>query len=58
MLRNLNCYIRAVARLGGYLDRTSDAPPGGTVMWRGLSRLAVLAKGVRIAEVQPPETYG
>ena len=58
MLRDLNFYIRAVARLRGYLDRTSDAPPGTTVIWRGLSRLADLAEGVRIAEAQPPETYG
>ena len=58
MLRDLNFYIRAVARLGGYLDRSSDAPPGTTVIWRGLSRLADLAEGVRIAEAQPPETYG
>ncbi len=58
MLRDLNFYIRAVARLGGYLDRTSDAPPGTTVIWRGLSRLADLAEGVRIAEAQPQETYG
>ena len=58
MLRDLNFYIRAVARLGGYLERTSDAPPGTTVIWRGLSRLADLAEGVRIAEAQPPETYG
>ncbi|MFG6661478.1 IS4 family transposase [Sulfitobacter sp. 915] len=45
-----------VARLGGHLDRTSDAPPGATVIWRGLSRLADLTEGVRIAEA--PETYG
>ena len=58
VLRDLNFYIRAVARLGGYLERTSDAPPGTTVIWRGLSRLADLAEGVRIAEAQPQETYG
>lgn len=56
--RDLNFYVRAVARLGGYLDRTSDAPPGTTVIWRGLSRLADLAEGARIAEAPPAETYG
>jgi len=55
---DLNFYVRAVARLWGYLDRTSDAPPGTTVIWRGLSRLADLAEGVRIAEAPPPKTYG
>ncbi|WP_272849136.1 IS4 family transposase [Paracoccus alcaliphilus] len=49
---------RAYARLGGYLDRTSDAPPGTTVIWRGLSRLADLVEGARIAETPSSETYG
>jgi hypothetical protein len=31
-LRDLEFYVRAVARLGGYLDRASDAPPGTTVI--------------------------
>jgi len=46
---DLDFYVRAVARLGGYLDRASDAPPGTTVIWRGLSRLA---------EILKPKTYG
>ncbi|WIJ25692.1 IS4 family transposase [Devosia sp. RR2S18] len=48
--RNLDFYITAVARLGGYLDRSSDAPPGTTVVWRGFSRLADLVEGARIAQ--------
>jgi len=56
--RDLDFYVRAVARLGGYLDRTSDAPPGTTVIWRGLSRLADLLEGARIAEPPSPRTYG
>ena len=44
-------------RLGGYLDRTSDPPPGTTVIWRGFSRLADLVEGARIA-TPPPDTYG
>lgn len=43
--RGLDCSVRAVARLGGYLDRASDAPPGTTVIWRGFSRLAGLVEG-------------
>jgi len=34
-----SCLIQLV-RLGGYLARTGNAPPGNTVMWRGLSRLS------------------
>jgi hypothetical protein len=55
--RNLAFYVRAVARLGGYLDRASDAPPGTTVIWRGFSRLADLVEGARIA-TSPPITCG
>ena len=54
--RDLAFHVRAVARLGGCLDRASDAPPGTTVIWRGFSRLADLVEGARIAT--PPETYG
>lgn len=56
--RELDFYVRIVARLGGYLDRTSDAPPGTTVIWRGLSRLADLVEGACIAESSSPGTYG
>ena len=32
-------YLYAVARLGGYLSRTHDRPPGNMVLWRGFTRL-------------------
>ena len=54
---NLDFYVRAVARLGGYLDRTSNPPPGTTVIWRGFSRLADLVEGTRIAKSMK-NTYG
>ncbi len=31
--------VRWIARLGGYLDRKSDPPPGAEVIWRGLRHL-------------------
>lgn len=43
--RNLDFYMIRVARLGGYLARRHDAPPGATVMWRGSTRLADLVVG-------------
>ncbi|GAB2208963.1 IS4 family transposase [Roseibium sp. ROS1] len=49
--RNIDFYRRAVARLGGYLDRASDPPPGTTVIWRGFSRLADMVEGARIAQL-------
>lgn len=38
-------YLTKIARLGGYLARASDPPPGNTVMWRGLSRLTDIRLG-------------
>ena len=37
--RTLSLYLTKIARLGGYLARAKDPPPGNIVMWRGLSRL-------------------
>ena len=34
--RTLSSYLTKVARLGGYMARAKDPPPGNTVMWRGL----------------------
>jgi hypothetical protein len=37
-----------LARLGGYLARASDSPPGNMVIWRGLSRLTDIELGAMI----------
>ena len=47
--KSLSSYITKLARLGGYLARTSDSPPGNTVMWRGLARLTDIAIGFELA---------
>jgi hypothetical protein len=39
-----------VARLGGYLARASDPPPGNMIMWRGLSRLTDIHLGYLLAK--------
>jgi len=49
--KTLSSYIRKVARLGGYLARAGDPPPGNTVMWRGLSRLTDIVLGFEAADV-------
>jgi hypothetical protein len=41
----LTTYLSKIARLGGYLARAKDSPPGNTVMWRGLSRLTDIELG-------------
>jgi hypothetical protein len=37
--RSLSSYLTKIARLGGYLARAHDPPPGNIVMWRGIARL-------------------
>ena len=45
-LKQIDCnYLIRVARLGGYLARAGDSPPGNTVIWRGLSRLTDIELG-------------
>ncbi len=43
--KSLATYLTKLARLGGYLARASDAPPGNRVVWRGLSRLTDIELG-------------
>ena len=47
--KSLSSYITKVARLGGYLARANDSPPGNTVMWRGLARLTDIEIGFDLA---------
>jgi len=47
--KKLSYYLTQLAKLGGYLARTSDPPPGNIVMWRGLSRLTDVQFGFNLA---------
>jgi hypothetical protein len=38
-IKTISRYLIKIARLGGYLARVNDGPPGNKVIWRGLSRL-------------------
>jgi len=46
--KTLSHYLTKIARLGGYLARTNDPPPGNIVMWRGLSRLTDMEFGATL----------
>jgi hypothetical protein len=37
--------VRMIARLGGYLGRKGDGPPGPKAMWQGMQRMTDLALG-------------
>jgi hypothetical protein len=44
--------VRQLARLGGHLGRTRDAPPGVKALWRGLRRLTDQLQGYLIAQAE------
>jgi Transposase DDE domain. len=38
----------ATAKIGGYLDRSSDPPPGWQTLWKGLKKVQTWAEGYRL----------
>jgi hypothetical protein len=46
--QNGKAYAVHVAKLGGYLDRGSDPPPGWQTMWKGLQKLRLWAEGYEL----------
>ena len=50
---NLGDAVRLVARLGGYLGRNNDPPPGHQLMWQGYVVLQMLCLGFSL---RPPDT--
>jgi hypothetical protein len=50
--------LTRLARLGGYLDRTRDPPPGNNmVLWRGMTRLTDIHLGYTLAKVWVIERF-
>jgi hypothetical protein len=43
-------FLIRLAKLGGYLNRTRDAPPGNMVLWRGMNRLTDIHLGFTLAK--------
>ena len=41
--------MRAIARMGGYLGRKHDGPPGWLSIWRGWLRLKLMRQGYLVA---------
>lgn len=44
--------VISIAKLGGYLDREKDGPPGTLVLWRGWKRLMDLTEGWQMASAR------
>jgi hypothetical protein len=45
----LSDYILLLAKLGGYIGRSSDPPPGNKIIWRGYNKLNELCEGFMLA---------
>jgi hypothetical protein len=48
----IDLYLIKLARLGGYLARAADPPPGIVVVWRGLSRLTDIEIGAELGALK------
>lgn len=46
--RTVGHYLVQIAKLGGYLARAKDPPPGNLVLWRGLIRLTDILLGFEL----------
>jgi hypothetical protein len=42
-------YFLGIARIGGYLDRNNDPPPGWQILWRGFQEVQLMATGFEMA---------
>ncbi|MEM7475960.1 MAG: IS4 family transposase [Planctomycetota bacterium] len=42
-------YLREIAKIGGYLARGKDPPPGNIIMWRGISRFTDIYLGFELS---------
>jgi hypothetical protein len=49
--KTLSTYLTKIARLGGYLARASDPPPGNKVFWRGMEKLAMIQIGFELGKL-------
>ena len=49
--RTLSKYILKIAKLGGYLARNSDPPPGNKVIWRGMEALIHIQIGFDLGKL-------
>lgn len=42
--------VQLIAKMGGYLGRKKDPPPGHQVVWRGYAALQLLCAGFLLLE--------
>ncbi len=44
--------VITVARMGGYMNRKHDPPPGAEILWRGHRRLSSLSQGLALLQLE------
>jgi len=42
--------VRLVAKIGGYLGRNNDPPPGHQLIWQGYAALQLMAMGFALSD--------
>jgi Transposase DNA-binding/Transposase Tn5 dimerisation domain len=50
-------FVRAVARLGGFLSRSGDGEPGWQTLWRGYRRLQDIVLGMQLKAGRVPSDF-
>lgn len=56
-VRRMGDFLIRLARLGGYLNRARDSPPGIIVLWRGMARLTDIHMGFSLREMWVIERF-
>ena len=56
-VKTVRDFYIGVAKLGGYLNRKSDAPPGWKRIWNGFNELLPLVEGYKLAMEIFPEKF-
>ena len=55
---SMGAFMLLVARLGGYIHKPAQGPPGVRAIWRGIRRLDTLAIAYRAFGPETIHTYG
>jgi hypothetical protein len=50
--QNLGEAVLTIARMGGYMKRKHDPPPGAELLWRGHRQLTLLSQGLGMAQME------
>jgi hypothetical protein len=49
--------VRMVAKIGGYLGRKNDPPPGHQLIWQGYAALQFMSLGFALRDSDSPASF-